>query len=108
MQEALVKALRTRGLDAITALEVGMIDRDDAEHLDYATTNGSVLFSFNVGDFYDLHTRYLSEGKSHAGIILARQQAYSVGEIMRRLLRLIASKPAEEMRNSIEFLSAWG
>lgn len=50
---------------------------------------------------------YLTQGKSHAGIVLAQQQGYSVGEQMRRLLKLIAVKSAEEMRNQIEFLSAW-
>jgi hypothetical protein len=45
-------------------------------------------------------------GQSHAGIILAAQQRYSVGEQMRRLLRLISALTAEEMRNRIEFLSA--
>ena len=69
MRDALVKALRARGVDVATALEVGMIDRDDAEHLDYALTHGRVLCSFNVGDFYDLRTRYLSESKTHAGIV---------------------------------------
>jgi len=57
---------------------------------------------------YILHTTYLAEGKSHAGIILARQQHYSVGEQMRRLLKLIATRSADEMRNWAEFLSAWG
>lgn len=42
-----------------------------------------------------------------AGIILARQRRNSVGEQMRRLLRLIATKPTEEMKNQVEFLSAW-
>ena len=46
-------------------------------------------------------------GESHAGIVLAVQQRYSVGEQMRRLLRLISSLTAEEMRSRIEFLSAW-
>jgi hypothetical protein len=31
-----------------------------------------------------------------------------VGEQMRRLLRLMAAKSAEEMENQVEFLSAWG
>lgn len=108
MWDALVKALCARGVEVVTALEVGMIDRDDAEHLDYALAHGRTLCSFNVGDFYDLHTRYLSEGKAHAGIILARQQVYSVGELMRRLLKLTAAKSAADMRNEVEFLSAWG
>jgi hypothetical protein len=54
-----------------------------------------------------LCSNLMRAGQSHAGIILAAQQRYSVGEQMRRLLRLISSLTAEEMRNRIEFLSAW-
>ena len=49
----------------------------------------------------------MREGKNHAGIILGQQQRYSLGEQMRRLLRIIALKSAEEMQNNFEFLSAW-
>ena len=107
MDRALVRALRARGVDVTTAFDEGMIEREDAEHLNYAAEQGRVLYSFNQEDFYRLHTACLVQGKSHAGIILARQQHYSVGEQMRRLLRLIASKSADEMKNWVEFLSAW-
>lgn len=108
MDQALVQALRARGSDVITALDARMIEREDAAHLDYATQQGRVLCSFNAGDFYRLHSDCLVQGKSHAGIILMRQQRYSVGEQMRRILKLAASKSADEMRNRVEFLSAWG
>ena len=107
MRNALVRALRSRGVDVVTALDEGMVERDDEQHLDHAAAQGRVLFSFNVRDFNRLHTAYLSTGGSHAGIILAQQQRYSVGEQMRRLLKLIATRSAEEMRNRVEFLSAW-
>ena len=107
MSRSLVRALRARGVDVTTALDEGMIERDDEEHLDYAAAQGRVLYTFNVADFYRIHREYLAQGKSHAGIILARQQRYSVGEQMRRLLRLIATKSADEMKNHVEFLSAW-
>ena len=108
MRQALVESLRSRNVDVLTALIAGMIERDDAEHLEYAAAQGRVLYGFNVGDYYRLHTAFLSEGRSHAGIILARQQHYSVGEQMRRILRLIATRSGEEMENQIEFLSNWG
>jgi hypothetical protein len=38
---------------------------------------------------------------------LRQKQRYSVGEQMRRLLKLIAPVSAEEMINRVEFLSAW-
>jgi hypothetical protein len=107
MRRSLVRALRARSVDVMTALDAGMIARKDSEHLDYATEHGRALCSFNVGDFCRLHSEYLAQGRSHAGIILMRQQYYTVGEQLRRLLRLIASKTLEEMENGVEFLSAW-
>lgn len=108
MRYALIHALRARGSDVQTALQVAMIERSDEEHLGFATAQGRVLCSFNVGDFYRLHTSYMAQHKSHRGIILARQQQYAVGEHMRRLLTLMAHLTAEDMKNRVEFLSAWG
>ncbi|MBW3541675.1 MAG: hypothetical protein KY476_15510 [Planctomycetes bacterium] len=55
-----------------------------------------------------LHTDWLNSGRSHAGIVLAPQQTYSIGEHVRRLLRLRAGRTTDEMRDRVEFLSAWG
>jgi len=104
MDRDLVTALRSRGVDVITASDAGMLGYSDADHLDYATSLERVLYSFNKGDFYRLHIEYLTEGKSHAGIILASQQLYSIGEQMRQLLQLISTKSAEQMQNNLEFL----
>ncbi len=108
MSRALMQALRSRGMDVTTALIEDMINRDDEEHLEYATIQKRSLYSFNRGDFLRLHTQYLQQDKIHAGIILANQQQHSVGEQMRRILRLSATKAPEDMRNWVEFLSAWG
>ncbi|OLE54281.1 MAG: hypothetical protein AUG51_09000 [Acidobacteria bacterium 13_1_20CM_3_53_8] len=104
----LVRALALRGIDLLTANKAGLSHRPDAEHLAYAAAKGRALYSFNTGDYIALHSTYIMQGMTHAGIILAKQQRYSVGEQMRRLLRLIHTVSAEEMRDRIEFLSAWG
>lgn len=108
LTKALVRALRERGVDVVTTLQVGLDGRDDEEHLAYAAEQGRVLCSFNTRDFYRIHSEWLAQDKSHAGIILARQQHYSVGEQLRRILRIIASKAAEDMKNQVEFLNRWG
>lgn len=107
MAHGLVQQLLMRGVDVTTAHLEGMVEQADIDHLDYATHQGRVLYSFNVGDFQLLHTEYLTQGKSHSGIILSQQQAFSIGEQMRRLMRIITMKTAEEMVNGIEFLSTW-
>jgi flagellar basal body P-ring protein FlgI len=108
MDHDLLRALLARGVDVTTALQAGMIEREDSEHLDYATAQGRVLYSFNVADFSRLHRAYLAGGRSHAGVVLARQQRYSVEEQTRRLLKLTTGMSAEEMKNRVEFLIAWG
>jgi len=108
MDSDLVRALRVRGTEMVTANDVGLIALPDEKHLSWAAENGRVLYSFNVSDFMALHVSYLAAGKDHAGIVLAQQQRYSVGEQMRRLLRLVEMKSAETMRSTVKFLSAWG
>lgn len=104
MDKDLVNALRARGLDVITAADAEMLGRSDADHLDYATRAGRVLYTFNRGDFYRLHTLCLTEGRSHAGMILVPQQRYSIGSQMRKFLELTSSKSLEQMQNQAEFL----
>ncbi len=108
MDGDLVRALRARGVDVEPANEVGMVEREDAEHLAYATAQGRVIFSFNVGDFCRLHAQFQAKQQSHAGIVVSGQQRYRVGDQMRRLLALIANRTADEMCNQLEFLSDWG
>ncbi len=107
VQHALVFALRKRGVDIVTSLEAGTTKQSDERQLDYAAAQGRVIYSFNVGDFCRLHSQWLSQNRPHAGIVVARQQHYSIGEQMRRLLRLVARVSAEEMQNRLEFLSDW-
>lgn len=108
MDTDLVAALRARGITVTTATEAGLIQVPDEQHLAFATAHGCVLYTFNVSDFYRLHTNWLQAGREHAGLILAPQQRYSVGEQLRRLLRLCTARTAGEMRNHVEFLAHWG
>ena len=107
MSQGLVAALRRRGIDMMSASDARMVGHPDEEHLKYAAGQGRVLYSFNVADYHLLHTNFLNQGLSHAGIVLAQQSRYSIGEQTRRLLRLIATNSAEEMIDQVEFLSAW-
>jgi hypothetical protein len=108
MDSDLVRALRMRGVDVLTARDVALTGEPDAAHLSFAVADGRTLYPFNVADFMRLHYARLAEGGHHAGLILGQQQRYGVGEQMRRLLRLVGTKSAERMRDSVEFLSAWG
>jgi hypothetical protein len=104
---SLAFALKSRGIDVITAVEANRLRYSDEEQLLWATSQGRTLYSSNVRDFYYLHTLFLEERRNHAGIILVQQQRYSIGEIMRGVLQLIATKSAEKMINQVEFIGSW-
>jgi hypothetical protein len=107
MDNALIDALRLRNVDVLSTNEAQMSSRSDEEQLKWAFDNQRVIYSFNVRDFYRIHTNLMKQGQRHAGIILGVQN-YSIGAQMRRILRIIANKSAQEMQNQVEFLSAWG
>jgi len=108
MHSRLVTALRSRGVTVVTVMDAGLAEKSDDQQLAFATERGCVLYTFNVSDFYRLHTQWAGAGREHAGMILAPQQRFSVGEQLRRILRLRAATTTESMRNQVEFLGNWG
>lgn len=107
LDQALIRGLAARGVDVESALSAGMLRRTDREQLAYATEQARALCTFNVGDFCRLHRELLAAGSEHAGVIVTQQHRFTIGEHLRRLLRLVATVSPREMRNRLEFLSAW-
>ncbi len=107
MDGNLLTALRCRNVDVLSTGEAQMLSRSDEEQLQWALKHQRVIYSFNVRDFYSIHTNWVEKRQNHSGIILGVQN-YSIGEQMRRIIRIITTKSAEEMKNQVEFLSAWG
>jgi hypothetical protein len=104
----LVRALRARDVDVTTVQEQRTRSRADDDQLALAAELGRVLCSKNIRDFSRLHAEYLAAGRHHHGIVLISWQHYGIGEQLRRLLNLLAARTAEEMVDSLEYLSGWG
>ena len=98
-------AFRRHGYDAVSTPEVGRLTEDDPSQLEWATSQGRVLISFNVGDFVHMHGEWLRAGRHHAGLVVSEQRP--LGETLRRLLSLAAARSAEEMCDRLEFLTNW-
>jgi hypothetical protein len=107
LQDALVQALQSSGVDVMTVADADRLSFSDEDQLIWAAQQARVIYSFNMGDFHQLHSVFLAEAKSHSGIILAPQQRYSIREQLRGLLKLMAEKSAEDMINQLIFLSAY-
>jgi Domain of unknown function (DUF5615) len=72
-RHSLARELRLRGADVVTAAEAGMNGKPDEKQLVWAAANQRAIYSYNRGDFYELHTAWLRGERPHAGIILSRQ-----------------------------------
>lgn len=107
VRHAFVQGLQARAVDVTTVQDAGTVGWLDEDQLRWATSEQRVLYSFNMRDFYRLHSEFLTRGESHAGIILAVQQRHSVGDQIRGFLRLHAALAAEDMINRVEFLTHW-
>jgi hypothetical protein len=106
MDRRFVRALRGRGVDVITVGEIGTTSLSDEAQLILAIEQQRVLYTFNVGDFCQLHYTWLAKRQTHTGIVIS-SQTYSVGEQVRRILNLIAMQSAEAMVDQLVFLSAY-
>ena len=87
---SLVRGLRARGVDVLTAVEADKLETEYPDQLEFATQDGRVLYTYNVSDFYHLHTAWAAQGKSHAGIILVAQSRFTIGEQLQTCWRAVS------------------
>ncbi len=105
MRISFVEALRKAGLDVETVADADRLGISDSNQLRWAAERGRVLYTFNVKDFSLLHAQWLTQGNSHAGIVVVPRQHYSLGDQLRGLMELTNSHSAEDMVNQLIYLS---
>jgi hypothetical protein len=102
---AVAPALRRAGIDAVSTPEIHRSQQSDESQLEWASAENRVIVTFNVAHFAALHTRWLLQGRHHAGIVVSNQRP--IGDVLRRLLHLTAVESAESMRDRLDFLRDW-
>jgi predicted nuclease of predicted toxin-antitoxin system len=101
----LAAVLRNKGFDCQSAVEAGMLTKSDEEQLEYATSQGRCILSFNEGDFGRLAQEWAQAGKVHAGIVVTKQVSrHGLGYLLRRILHLLNTVTADEMQNVFRYL----
>jgi predicted nuclease of predicted toxin-antitoxin system len=99
----LAKVLRERGFDAVAAYEAGNIGVPDPVHLEFAASQRRALLTCNARDFAPLFDKWWEASKEHYGIIVSNQLEF--GEMLRRVLNLLDSVTAGEVRNNYKNLA---
>ena len=99
------RILGGRGFDALTTDEAGHRQAPDRDQLDFAVAHGRAIMTFNVADFVREARAYAHEGRDHCGIIVSDQ--IEVGELVRRLTRVLGRYSAAEMINRFVWLQSF-
>jgi len=102
----IVPALRQRGYTCGSAVEDGLDSADDETILTRAAQHSMVLLTNNDRDFSTMAKRWAEAGREHAGILISEQfRNRELGELLRRLIRFFDAVTADEMRNTVRYLS---
>ncbi len=101
--KAITIALRTRGLDVITAQEDNMAGKSDPELLDRAWQLRRVLFTYD-DDLLSEATKRQRENTPFCGVIYGHPLRVSIGMCVRDLQIIANAGELEEIENQVEFL----
>ena len=93
------------GFDAISARDLSHDRWAEADILAYAISVGRAVVTHNLDDYARLAHDYAANGQEHFGIIVSEQLL--IGEMRRRLLRLLDRFSRDEMINAVWFPSAF-
>lgn len=99
----LASELRKYGFDVVATQETDLLSAADDVQLTHAVSEQRAILTFNIGDFAVLHEQYMAEGKEHWGIILSNREP--IGELLRRILRLLNTTSSDELKNQVRWLS---
>jgi hypothetical protein len=99
----LADQLRTYGFDVTSSQEAGMLSVPDSDQLAHAVSEQRAIVTFNVGDYVGLHQEYQAGGTEHWGIIFSTVE--SVDVLRNRLLSLLTSLSAGDLKNQIRWLN---
>ena len=93
------RQLRSRGIDVVTARDLGLLGASDRVYLENATALGRVLCTFDAD-----YLRLVSEGMAHAGIVFGQQSLHYVGDWVNWLTLIHAVYDPREMVERVEYL----
>jgi len=94
--------LRIRGFDAVTARDMGQLEKSDEEQLAHAVNQSRVLLTHNRADFETLALQYFEREQPHFGIIIAVQRPEH--ELVERLLIILNNVASDEAHNHLIYI----
>lgn len=98
----LASALRQRGYDVISVHEMDRRAVSDRQHFEHATADHRAILTFNIRDFVPIACEAIQANHTLPGLVVSDQLPF--GSLLRRSLRLMHAKAAEDIANTIVWL----
>ncbi|MCC6614908.1 MAG: DUF5615 family PIN-like protein [Anaerolineae bacterium] len=95
----IAEQLRVRGIDAVSAHDLGRLGDSDQEHLERAIAEGRSIATSDI-DFLQM----AATGIEHTGIIFGSQEDHSLGDWVKGLELICFVYTPEDMKNHVEYL----
>jgi len=100
IERTIIEGLRRRGIDIISAVEIGYKGKSDLFHIKKANEMKAVILTHDVDFLRIVDTMKIK----HRGIIFAHSKDLSIGECIRGVELIVNVLDEREMENHIEFL----
>ena len=94
--------IRSRGFVVKTTQEGGNLGKTDAEQFEFTKSRKFVLLTHNRVDFEKIAQEHFESNKTHYGLIIAAR--HPPQEIVQRLLKVLNTFTADEMKNQIIYI----
>jgi predicted nuclease of predicted toxin-antitoxin system len=94
--------IRSRGFAVKTTPETGNLGRTDIEQFEFAKSQKFALLTHNRVDFEKIAQEHFESNKTHYGLIIAAR--HPPREIVQRLLKILNTFTADEMKNQIIYI----
>jgi len=101
----LADALKRRGYDAVTTQTHGKRQAADIDQILFAASQNRAILTFNTAHYVKLYIELHKKHINHSEIVVSEQ--LSIGELLKRLLKLASSLSTEDIKNRLEYLSNW-
>ncbi|WP_107667692.1 DUF5615 family PIN-like protein [Cyanothece sp. BG0011] len=94
--------LLARGFEATTTRKQRMLGKSDEAQLAYTASFKYCLLTYNRVDFEKLHLAYISQKKTHSGIIICPEK--SAYEVVERVVIILDTLTADEIANQLLYV----
>jgi predicted nuclease of predicted toxin-antitoxin system len=100
VERSIIEGLRRRGIEIISARELGFIGQPDEFHIKKAVELRAVILTHDI-DFLRIASR---PDIKHGGIIFSHSKDVSIGQCIRGVELIVNILTDKDMENHIEFL----